>query len=323
MATRGAFLAILLLASAPAGAQTLKPWRHGVVEAKSDSGFVFMAQQHGFAEQQGLKLELPQFTGDALEIKALLAGELDSYEGSPGAPIIASARGAAIKLVGCYWPGLTYGLYSKPDTKGGADLKGKSFATSAPGALPELLARAVLQKFGISGDEVRFVAMGSDTDRYKALVAGVVDIAAASTEFAPIAASQGVKLLYHAHDVAPEYLRFCLYMTPDTIAKRRPEAVRFLAAQMAAQRFALDHPAETEAVARAMAKLPADDQRPAYVFEEVKKYAAIDPELNIPVDRLVWMQDLLVRTGNLNAPGDIKKLVEPSLREEAAKLVKP
>ena len=314
-------LAALLLASLPAAAQE-KLWRHGVVEAKSDAGFVFMAQQRGFAEKQGIKLEMPQFTGDALELKALLAGELDSYEGSPGGPIIAAARGAAVKLVGCYWPGLTYGIYSKPDNKGGADLKGKSFAISAPGALPDLLARAVLQKFNLTANDVRFVVMGADTDRFKALVAGTVDIAAASTEFAPVAAAQGVKLLYHAHDVTPDYLRFCIYMTPDTIAKKKPEAARFLAAQMAAMRFALDHPEETSAVARAVAKIPAEDKRPDYIFAEVKKYSAIDPELKIPTDRLVWMQDLLVKTGNLNAPGDLSKLVDGSVREEAAKLVK-
>jgi len=315
-------LAALLLGAAPAAAQSLTIWRHGVVEAKSDAGFVFMAQQRGFAEKQGLKLEMPQFSGDALELKALLAGELDSYEGSTGSPIIATAHGAGVKLVGCYWPGLTYGLYSKPDAKGGADLKGKSFAISAPGALPDLLARAVLQKFNLTANDVSFVVMGADTDRYRALVAGKVDIAAASTEFAPDAAKQGVKLLYHAHDVTPDYLRFCLYMTPETIAKKKPDAARFLAAQMAALRFALDHPEDTAAVARSVAHIPAEDHRPDYIFDEVKKYSAIDPELKIPEDRLAWMQDLLVKTGNLNAPGDIKKLVDGSVREEALKLVK-
>src|SRR5438067_2484430 len=88
----GGLLALLLL-TLPAGAQELKIWRHGVVEAKADAGFVFMAQQRGFAEKQGIRLEMPQFTGDALALKAMLAGELDSYEGNPGSPIIAAARG--------------------------------------------------------------------------------------------------------------------------------------------------------------------------------------------------------------------------------------
>src|SRR3981081_253657 len=60
------------------------PWRHGVLEAKSDAGFVFMPSKGGFAEKQGLKVEMLQFKGDALALKALIAGDLDTYEGSPG-----------------------------------------------------------------------------------------------------------------------------------------------------------------------------------------------------------------------------------------------
>ena len=55
------------------------PWRHGVLEAKSDAGFVFMPSKGGFAERQGLKVEMMQFKGDALALKALIAGELDTY----------------------------------------------------------------------------------------------------------------------------------------------------------------------------------------------------------------------------------------------------
>ena len=65
-------------------------------------------------QKQGLKIEMLQFKGDALALKAMLAGELDSYEGSPGGPMLAASRGADIKIVGCYWPILTYGIFAKP-----------------------------------------------------------------------------------------------------------------------------------------------------------------------------------------------------------------
>jgi NitT/TauT family transport system substrate-binding protein len=166
------FLAILI-AVAPANAQTLKTWRHGVVEAKSDAGFAFMAAERGFAEKRGLKIEMVQFKGDALALKALLAGELDSYEGSPGGPLLAASHGGDIKIIGCYWPALTYGIFSRANIAGPEDLKGKSFAISSPGALPDLLARAVLEKYNIASDDVRFSVMGSDADRFRALSAGV------------------------------------------------------------------------------------------------------------------------------------------------------
>ena len=41
-----------------------------MLEAKSDAGFVFMASKGGFAEKQGLKIEMMQFKGDALALQA-------------------------------------------------------------------------------------------------------------------------------------------------------------------------------------------------------------------------------------------------------------
>jgi len=174
------------LIALPASAQELELWRHGIVEAKSDAGIVFMGSKGGFAKKQGLKIEIQQFKGDTLALKALLAGELDSYEGNPGSPMVAASRGADIKLIGCYWPGLTYAIYSKESIKSPAELKGKTFAISAPGALPDLVARAVLAQVHLSAADVKFSIMGSDADRFKALTAGIVDAAAASSGLHPI-----------------------------------------------------------------------------------------------------------------------------------------
>ena len=222
----------------PASAEDLKLWRHGIVEAKGDAGIVFMGSKGGFAEKQGLKIEIMQFKGDTLALKALLAGELDSYEGNPGSPMVAASRGADIKLMGCYWPGLTYAIYSKPGIKSPADLKGKTFAISAPGALPDLVARAVLAQNNVPAADVKFTVMGSDADRFKAVTAGIVDAAAASSGFAPAAEKAGVKMLVHAIEAVPNYVRFCIYSTGKTLAARKDEAVRFLAAEMAGFRHA-------------------------------------------------------------------------------------
>jgi NitT/TauT family transport system substrate-binding protein len=318
--------AVLLAAVAAVGmgsanAQELKPWRHGVVEAKSDAGFVFMAAKGGFGEKQGLKIEMIQFKGDALALRALLAGELDSYEGSPGGPLLAGTRGGDIKITGCYWPGLTYGIYSKPTLKSPADLKGKSIAISSPGALPDLLARAVLDKYNIPGSEVKFSAMGSDSDRFKAVTAGIVDVAAASTEFVPVAEKMGVKLLAHAHDVVPNYLRFCTMTSAKTIATRSDDLAKYLAASMNAWKFAMDNRDKVVALTNEVTGSKPDDARPGYVFDEVKKYSAIDPTMPIPMEKLAWMQELLIKTGNLPKAVDLKSLVDGGPRAKALAIV--
>ena len=174
----------LALGATPAAAQ--KVWRHAIIEAKSDAGFAMMVCR-GFAEKQGLKLEIMQIKADQIGLKALLAGELDSYEGGPGGAIVAAARGADVKILGCHWPGLVHGLFVRENVTKVEDLRGKNIAISSPGALPDLLVRAVLDQHGVPVSEVKFANMGSDTDRYKALTVGVVDAAIVSTEYLPIA----------------------------------------------------------------------------------------------------------------------------------------
>jgi NitT/TauT family transport system substrate-binding protein len=311
----------ILIAIAPANAQTLKTWRHGVVEAKSDAGFAFMAAERGFAEKRGLKIEMVQFKGDALALKALLAGELDSYEGSPGGPLLAASHGGDIKIIGCYWPTLTYGIFSRANIAGPADLKGKSFAISSPGALPDLLARAVLEKYNIASDDVRFSVMGSDADRFRALSAGVVDAASASTEFAPLADKSAVKLLLHATDVVPNYLRFCTYTSGKDLAQRRDDAVGFLAAEMAALRYALANRDEEINLTKQVTGAKPDDPRAAYIFDEVVRYSAVNPDMPIPLDRLAWMQEVLLKTGNLTKTVDLATMADDSVRMKALDLV--
>ena len=63
---------VAALVSAPASAQE-KVWRHGLLEAKSDSGFLYMASKRDFAQKLGLKLEFVPVKADTIELKAALA----------------------------------------------------------------------------------------------------------------------------------------------------------------------------------------------------------------------------------------------------------
>lgn len=304
-----------------ASAQNAAPWRHGIVQAKSDAGIVLMADHKGYAKQNGIDLNVIQFTGDSLALKALIAGELDTYEGSPGGPLLAASRGADIKIVGCYWPGLTYGIFTKPDVESVKDLDGKTLAISGPGSLPDLIARAVLQTNDVQPSSVSFTPMGSDVDRMRALTTGVVDAAAASTEFIDFAKKNNLKLLAHAQDAAPNFLRFCTYATGKTVAERKDELAHYLAAQMQGVKYALDHRDESIALTRTITKVDQTDTRAADMFDEVTKYHAVDSTMAIPVEKLSWMQELLLKTKNLQTPNDLSKLVDDSARQQALTIV--
>jgi len=313
-------LAMLLLAGAPAQAQDLKPWKHGVIEPKGDAGFSLMVSRHGFAEKQGLKLEIFNFKNGATAHKALLAGEIDSIESSPGAAILAGARGADIKILGCDWPGVPHGLMVRSTISKVEDLKGKMIAVAAPGSLPNLLINALLEKYKISASEVRFANLGGDLDRYKAVVAGVADAGVVAAEFMSVA-PKDITMLVAGRDILPNYVRLCLTTTGKVLTDRRADAVGFIAAEMNALRFAVSHRDDTIALTRDIIQSKPDDPRAAYAFDDTVKHGAVDPAVPLPMYKLSWMQDELVKAGNLKTPIDLAKITDPGIRAEAEKRV--
>ena len=309
---------ILATLGAAAFAEDLRPWKHVVIEPKGDAGFMLMVGERDFASRHGLKLEIVPMKNGALAHKALLAGEVDSIESSPGAAILAGARGADIKIIGCDWPGVPHGLMVKSTITKVEDLKGKTIAVAAPGSLPNLLINAILEQHKVPASDVRFANLGGDLDRYKAVTAGVADAGIVAAEFMAVA-PKDVKMLVYGHDVLPNYIRLCLSMTGKTIAARRADAIGFIAAQMEALKFAVSHRDETIKLTQSVIHAKPDDPRPAYAFDDTINRHAIDPSLTLPIDKLNWMQNELVKAGNLKAPFDLATMTAPDIRAEATK----
>jgi NitT/TauT family transport system substrate-binding protein len=313
-------LCVAVLTSAPGSAQE-KVWRHGIIEAKSDAGIFYMASKRDFAQKLGLKLEFVPLKTDTIELKAALAGELDSFEGGPQGAIVAASRGADIKVIGCNWLVVPHGLFVRNEINSVADLKGKAIAVSAPGSFPELVARAVLEKAKVPTGDVKFAAMGSDTDRYKALAAGVVDGAIVSNEYTPIAAKSGVKLLVPGSEAVPNFLRVCLHATGKILKERADDAAKFLAAEMEGLRYAASHRDETIKLTHDITGSKPDDPRPAFVYDWAVQAHAIGTDLPIPMDKIDFIQRMAVSVGSMPKPIDLKTVVDASAREKALTLL--
>ncbi len=306
---------VAILFSAPT-VHAAEPWRHGVFEAKSDAGILFMVTQ-GFAQKQGLDVELVQFKSDAVALKALLAGDLDSYDGILVGTVVAASHGADVKLLGCHWPGLPHGIFVRKAINDVADLKGKTFAISTPFTLPDVLADALLHKFGMQATDMRMVPLGGDVERYKALVAGIADVTVVSAEYAPIAERDGLRLLMAGRDVLPDYMRLCMFSTGATLKRRPDDAVRFLAAEMTALRYAVTHRDASLKLTREITGIKADDPRPEYIYDDTVRTRGVDPEIAIPMDKVDWGIQLMVKAGRVPPSFDPKQIIDAGVREKA------
>src|SRR5471030_1202120 len=264
-----AALAAVCALSGTAAAQD-KVWKHGLINAKSDAGIFMMVSTRDFAAKQGLKLEISQFKDDQLALKAMIAGELDSFEGGPQGVFAADSKGADAKILGCHWIVVPHGIYATDAVKTVADLKGKQIA--------------------VSDADVKLAAVGGDRERFQALIGGVVEAAVVSNEYEPVA-PKNIHLLIAGRDAVPNFLRVCIVSTAKTLAARGDDAVRFLAAEMNALRFALSHRDETIALTHEISQAKADDPRPSFVFDDAIKYQAVDPTLPLPAEKIQWIQD--------------------------------
>lgn len=311
--------AIATALSTQAGAQE-KIWKHGLINAKSDAGIFLMLSTRDFAKKQGLKIEISQFKDDQLALKALIAGELDSFEGGPQGVFAVDAKGGDVKLLGCHWVVVPHGIYANEKVTKVEDLRGKQIAVSAPNSMPDMLARSALAKFGVADTEVKLAAIGGDNDRYQALIGGVVDAAVVSNEYQPLA-PKNIHLLVAGREAVPNFLRVCLVSTAKKLADRGDDAVKFLAAEMNALRYALSHRDETIALTREITNAKPDDPRPAFVYDDAVQHQAVDPTLPLPTDKIQWIQEQMVKAGRLKAPLDLKTVTASEYREKALQVV--
>jgi len=316
-------MALVLIAafSGPASAQSTKPWRHGLIEPKSDAGILLMAAQRGFFKKMGLDVEIVPIKDDQVLTKATIAGDLDSFEGGPSGVLVAASRGADIKVIGCSWLIVPHGIFVHDDITSMDQLKGKIIAISSPGAFPDIYAKGALAHFNIPVDSVQFASLGSDLDRYKALVAHVVDAAVVSGEYVPIAAKEHIKMLVTAQEALPQFVRMCLHATGKNLAARPDDAAKFLAGEMLGLRYAVTHKDEAMKVTQEVTGVKPDDPRPSFIYDLAIKQNAIGTDVPIPMDKFEWLNNQLVTVGSLAKPMDLSKVLDPKPRDDALKLI--
>jgi NitT/TauT family transport system substrate-binding protein len=313
--------AALVALAEPSHAQSLHLWKHGIIAPKADAGFLWMAGKRGFAEKEGLELDLLEVKDDQIGLKALLAGELDSFEGGVQGAMAADVRGADVKIIGCHWVVIPHGIMAKSSIEKVEDLKGKAIAVSAPGSFPDMLARVVLAKYKFGPGDVRLAAIGGDRDRYTSLTGGVVDAAVVSNEYLPLPSSKNLKMLVEGRDALPNFVRICQFSTGKILAQKREDAIRYLTAQSKALTHALADRDDTIKLTMEATGAKPDDPRPAFVYDDAIKFGAIAPDLPIPMDKLAWMQGQMVELGQIPRPGDLTKMVDGDIRAQALERV--
>jgi NitT/TauT family transport system substrate-binding protein len=135
-----------------------------------------IAKDKGYYREEGLDVELVQMPS-AIGTQALIAGNV-KFSTLGGASMPPVLRGAPLKFLFSTFYRPMFWLYSKPEIRSVAELKGKKIGVSSLGSGPDSIVRDILKKHGLDGGrDAVILPVGSGTARFYALQAGSVDAA--------------------------------------------------------------------------------------------------------------------------------------------------
>jgi len=263
----------------------------------------YVAIEKGFFKKYGLDVEVVEFRGDNTNVKALLSGDIDmSINMGATEGIVGAAKKVPIKLWVVPNPITPYHLIARREA--GTTLQtlvGKSVAVSGIGAISYHIPRIVIERSGLDPEKFKYVVVGSPADRFKAIVAGKVDVTVVTnTEVAKLGSYPDIIDIVNVPKVVPE-IPYEFGMAKDDYIQKNQETIYKLAkAIIESNRWIATNKAGTVEVAR---KILPDE--PAEVLS--KTYDLADPRLwgvngDISEASYNFTVDFLKRVGYLETP---------------------
>ena len=248
--------ALLGLALVP-GARSQSPTtiKYGAPTATPDitTVGVYFAIENGYFKREGLDVQVTRYPGSTTAMRALHSGDADVVETGGDTVFLAMESGAKIDILLSPVARSTDVVVAKTPIASIADLKGKSFAVSAPGSPGDVLGRLLLQKSGVDPGQVQIVGLGSPADRIKAMLGGKVDSTSATIlVMEPVldAIAKGeVKVLASMGEHFPAIPLSYIVASETMVKSRRDALVRFVRAEIEGLRWAQAHPDEAATLA--------------------------------------------------------------------------
>lgn len=303
--------------AAPAWAQTPAKWRMGVVRYKADTAFELAGWEKGFYKEQGLDFEPVEMPGDADLLRALTAGACEIAEITPAGAMAAIEKGAPLRIVASFMPGLPHVLFVRKDINTLADLAGKPVAVSAVGALPHVVAQAILENHKVDVKKIEWVQMGGDPDRVRALVAGQAAATVSSIELEPVVKSTGGRVLAVAAHELPHWVRFTLITTEKVIKERPLDLVKALVAQAKGIRWVMDQTNKPEVVKLMTKYAKRKPEEVEWIYDWFLAHKQFNPNGDVSAAALIWMQELNIKAGRQKTTLPVEKVATWEFQKKA------
>lgn len=227
--------------------------------------YFYWAEDKGYYAKHKVKVEITGYNGDPTALRAVQTGAADVAWIGAGIAINAVAAGSPVKMIDAVGPKLEYllvGDKSVPDTQG---LEGKILAISGPGASSEQVPLLMVAAAGGEPSKVQTVAIGGQSARVTALVAGRVNASLVDPAFlTKVSTVPGMHVLGKSAEALPNYLSGVDIASTSAIKSKAVGLARFEAALSDTAEWAQKNPDDAaQATVAHLKDTPLDDIKAA------------------------------------------------------------
>jgi len=263
---------------------------------------LYTALENRLFDPYGFKLEHVFIRGSSASLAALMADEIQFLYCAADATIPAMVAGVDAKLVAAPLLRMPYVLVTRKEIHRAEELKGKSLGVARAGDLSDRLSRMLVKKLNIPDVTMRPIG-GSQTERYQAMAANIVQGVVITPPLDVRAKNDGYNVVYRLIDLNIPFIYSSLHASSQTI-REKPETVqRMVAAFASAVNFTEHNPGKAKAAISKIMHIK--DEEALQVAYNVYTKDIVDRHMVVPAAALAESVEL---QRSLGTP--IKKRVE-------------
>lgn len=275
--------------------------------------------QKGWLKQFGVAAKNSNVTSGTTILASIVSGQGDiAVLNGFGQVYPAVEKGAPVRILAAIEFGIPSALFSaNPSIKSADDLKGKTIGTGAVGALQYQVAVALLNKHGISANQVTFANVGTLDQIFKAVVAKKVDAGVGDVGNIAIQNQFGVHVVAQMWKELPNYVNQGAYASVDTIKNKRQALVGVLAAYAKLFQY-INTPQSKQDFVNAWVASGGQQAEGAATWE-FESGNRVRGNLTLSQSQSAYMQQLNIGTAQQHKMIQYSNIVDLSLAKEAVK----
>jgi ABC-type nitrate/sulfonate/bicarbonate transport system substrate-binding protein len=222
----------------PAEVGPLQPLELTVASPTAAYWTVFIAQQEGLFEREGLAVDVSYGQNSARMVQTLVGGSVDLAMPSVDAVFVAISKGAQLRLIAGGMQSVPYSFMAQPEIQSVAQLRGQTVGTSGLKGGNATVMRSLLDRAGLKADvDYSLLVVGGTPEAVAAMRARTIQ---ATLTFQPVdfqLQDEGFRRIGGASEVLPKYQFNAVVARADWLQANRATAVKFIRAIVNAQRW--------------------------------------------------------------------------------------